>query len=72
MAPLQPIKWYGYQHTNGTLHVKRYVGHFGPSDMLEVKASPFCVDVFGPFTAQNQHTAKKKLRKLVERTEENK
>jgi len=65
------LKWYGYQHRNGTLHVKRYIGHFGSGDMVTAKASPFVIDVFGPFEAQNQHAAKKKLEKIAAQHKEN-
>lgn len=58
-------------HQNGSLHVRRYVGHFGSRDMVEAKRSPFVADVFGPFDAQNQHAAKKKLEKIVARHKEN-
>jgi hypothetical protein len=70
MAQSQSIRWYGYQHVNGTLHVKRYVGHFGSGDMIECKASPFVRDVWGPFEAQNQHRAKLQFEKLVKQQED--
>lgn len=39
--------------------------------MVTHMASPFVVDVFGPFDAQNQHAAKKKLQKIVAQHKEN-
>lgn len=60
------IRWYGYLHNNGTLHVRRYIGDFGESDIEECRASPFVREVFGPFDARTQHLAKLKLDKLAE------
>jgi hypothetical protein len=65
------LRWYGYRHQNGTLHVKRFVGHFGSGDMVIAKNSPFVTDVFGPFDAQNQHAANKTLEKIAARHKEN-
>ena len=39
--------------------------------MVTAKASPFVIDVFGPFEAQNQHAAKKKLEKIAAQHKEN-
>ena len=60
------LKWYGYRHKNGTLHVKRFVGEFGTQDMRVAHASPYVSDVFGPFDAQNQHVAKIRLQKIAD------
>lgn len=39
------IRWWGYIHTSGSLHAKRY---FDKRDIEEAKESPFCARVFGP------------------------
>jgi hypothetical protein len=38
--------------------------------MADAQHSPFIRDVFGPFEAQNQHTAKLKLQKIADGNEE--
>lgn len=66
-----PLKWWGYRHNNGTIHVRRFIGEgYGVSDMADAQHSPFIRDVFGPFEAQNQHTAKLKLQKIADGNEE--
>lgn len=37
--------------------------------MVTAKASPFVIDVYGPFEAQNQHSAQKQLEKIAARNE---
>jgi hypothetical protein len=51
--------WWGYLHTSGTLHVKRY---FGALDTDEARESPFVERVAGPWPAENREHALVKLR----------
>jgi len=46
--------WWGYQHVNDTVHVKRF---FDSSDLEEAQESPFVVAVYGPFEADSHHQA---------------
>lgn len=50
--------WWGYEHVNGTLQVKRY---FDKGDLDEACESPFVVLVKGPFPAQDRQDAIVKL-----------
>lgn len=52
------LQWWGYLHTSGTRHVKRY---FGPLDVQEARESPFCAVVVGPFAASSRDEAEKIL-----------
>lgn len=47
-------KWWGYQHTNGSLQAKRY---FGPEDIDEARESPFVGQIVGPFDAVTREEA---------------
>lgn len=47
-------KWWGYIHSNGTVHVKRY---FGPKDFEDAKESAFVLRYFGPFEASSSMAA---------------
>jgi hypothetical protein len=42
-------KWYGYLHTDGTIHAKRY---FDMEDIIEANASDFVSETYGPFDAR--------------------
>lgn len=48
------IKWWGYEHTNGTIHIKRY---FSEEDLIEAEDSPFVKDVRGPVEAPTKEKA---------------
>lgn len=50
--------WWGYVHTSGSVHVKRY---FGPQDIDEAYESPFVKDVFGPWTCSGREDALKRM-----------
>ena len=41
-------KWWGYLHTEGSIHAKRY---FDEGDIEEARSSPFCKKIYGPFEA---------------------
>lgn len=51
----QKLEWYAYKHTNGSLHLKRYLGDYG--DIVEARESPFVQTVTGPFEANQRSTA---------------
>ena len=48
--------WYGYKHTSGSLHAKRY---FTKEDIDEANESPFCAIVIQPFEAKDREEALK-------------
>lgn len=54
---LQAMQWWGYLHTSGTLHVKRYHPDFGDGDIDDAYDSPFCAKVMGPFNAPDRDAA---------------
>lgn len=58
---MNKIEWWGYQHTNGQVQLKRY---FGPLDIQEAKESPFVRQVYGPFEAKDNDEAMTKLIRL--------
>ena len=47
-------KWWGYVHTSGSLHVKRY---FSQEDIDEADASPFVKKSYGPWECLNSDEA---------------
>lgn len=49
------LEWYAYKHTDGTLHLKRYLGD--PLDIQEAKDSPFVEAVTGPFSSNKRSEA---------------
>lgn len=56
-------QWYGYLHTNGSLHAKRYLGD--PGDIEEARNSPFVKTVIGPFEAADREHALAILRQKL-------
>jgi len=52
-------QWWGYLHTEGTLHVKIY---FGPEDIMEAHDSPFVDAVAGPWECNDGEEAIEKLK----------
>ena len=56
------IKWWGYLHENGTLHVKRF---FDMEDIFEAESSPFVDRVYGPWEADSRDGAIEKLKRCV-------
>ncbi len=56
------LEWWGYLHTSGSIHLKRY---FGPLDIQEAETSPFVARISGPFFAQSQHEALQMLREKL-------
>lgn len=48
--------WWGYKHTSGTLHAKRY---FDRLDIKEAEESPFVEEIVQPFKASDRDEALK-------------
>jgi len=48
------IWWWGYLHSNGSLHVKRY---FSREDIDEAVESPFVWATFGPWPCEDREDA---------------
>jgi len=59
MSEDNSIKWWGYIHTNKSLHVKRY---FSAEDIDEAWDSPFVERVYGPWPADSREDALERLR----------
>lgn len=51
---MSKILWWGYLHTSGTIHLKRY---FSEEDISEARSSPFVQEVKQPFEASNRDEA---------------
>ncbi len=56
------LEWYCYEHTNGSLHLRRY---FGLDDINEARESPFVKKVRGPFEAENYKEAMKHMNEVL-------
>lgn len=59
---LSMLKWYCYEHINGSLHLKRYLGD--PLDLAEARESSFVKRVRGPFEAENYEEAMKHMNEV--------
>ena len=62
------LLWWGYQHTSGTLQVKRY---FDKQDIEEAHESPFCEIIVGPFGATDRDDALLTLQETIEEHKNN-
>lgn len=51
--------WWGYQHINGDLKLKRY---FDNQTVVEASKSPFVKKVVGPYEAESREEAARILR----------
>lgn len=56
------LEWWGYKHTSGGYHTKRY---FDRQDIIEARESPFCEIVVGPFMAKSGEHALEQVESLV-------
>lgn len=56
---MSELKWWGYQHKNGSLHLKRYISE---ASFDEAYDSPFVDDVMVPFMAANRDEAMARLK----------
>ena len=54
-----PNYWWGYLHTEGSLHVKRF---FSKRDLEEARESPFVKEVHGPWAVASRDEAISKLK----------
>ena len=54
--------WWGYKHTSGTYHAKRY---FSRIDLEEAKDSPFVANYSGPFKAESNKDALRILKNRI-------
>jgi len=52
-------EWWGYQHENGGIQVKRY---FGIKDIQEANESPFVRRTFPKFLAKDRNDALSKIK----------
>jgi hypothetical protein len=59
---MKELMWWGYLHTEGTVHLKRY---FSPDDIIEAEDSPFVQAAFGPFPSKTREEAETKLKSSV-------
>ena len=56
-------EWWGYFHTNGSIHAKRYWGDW--RDIEEAVESPFCKKVIKPVACYSREDAIKHIRILL-------
>lgn len=56
------LKWWGYKHTSGSYHAKRY---FGELDIKEAQESPFVERYCEPFEAQDHKDAMEFIKKMI-------
>jgi len=56
------LEWYCYEHTNGSLHLKRYFSH---EEISEARESPFVRRIRGPFKAENYEEAMKHMHEVL-------
>ena len=52
---MEPLQFWAYRHTQGSILVKRYLG---PVDIEEARESPFVMEIMGPFEAENINEAR--------------
>lgn len=59
-------RWWGYLHTDGTVHAKRY---FDQRDLDEARESTFVDQIMEPFDAESSMDAVSTLRKFFNEPE---
>jgi hypothetical protein len=57
------LQWYGYQHINDTIHLKRYMNDYG--DIVEARASDFVKHCTNSFYADTKKEALHILRRKI-------
>lgn len=62
MASLNKLQWWGYLHTNKSIQVKPF---YSDMDISEAQQSPFVLQVFGPFFADDRNDAIEQIKKLI-------
>lgn len=60
-------KWWGYQHENGHLQVKRYSDPISDAEITDAMDSPFVLRTYGPFEAGNREDALVQIQRLHEK-----
>ena len=60
------IKWWAYEHKNGSYLFKRY---FDAEDLAEANVSPFVMRIFGPWDVQSREEAEQKLKAILKKGE---
>lgn len=48
---MSKLQWWGYLHTNGSIHTKRYLD--SPEDLTEARESSFVAEVLSVFDAED-------------------
>jgi hypothetical protein len=48
------FRWWGYRHTSGSIHVRRY---FDDGSIEDARESPFCEQVVDPFECDSRAEA---------------
>ena len=56
------VKWWGYIHVDGSLHVKRF---FDFGDILEAQASDFVKSVTAPFEADSRSESMEVYKRIL-------
>ena len=57
---MSTLQWWGYLHTSGSIHTKRYLGD--PMDLVEARESPFVKDFLDVFEADSGEAAREIVR----------
>lgn len=57
------IKFWGYKHTSGTIHTKRF---FDQMDISEAQESPFVARIMMPFEASGIDEAQEKVKQYFD------
>ncbi len=66
-SPVIPeLRWYGYRHVDGSIHVKRYLSEM---DIKETRRSDFVVYTWGPFTAKDRPDALDRIQSMLRGTQ---
>jgi hypothetical protein len=59
---MSELEWWGYVHTSGTVHAKRWFGD--QRDLDEARESDFVGNVYGPFKATCRDDALARVNEL--------
>ncbi len=63
------MKFWGYKHTSGTHHVRRFIEPTGEAVVADAHSSPFAAIVIDPFDAHDIADARSTLKRLVAEAE---
>jgi hypothetical protein len=67
----EDMKYWGYKHISGSIHLKRFIGNFAKEAVDEAYNSDFVEDVVDPFEAKTRKEASEKLKEHFVRGKEN-